>query len=304
METDAGLDALLDRIPVVAGRPRTVTELPGGLTNQNLRVTSADGDYVVRRFRGDADLLGIDRDAEHHNTAAAARAGVGPEVVGYRPDLDLMVIEYVDGVTYDNDSFTQPGAVERVGRALRQLHEGPRFTGDVDMLARQAHYLRVVHDQGYRLFDGYEEHDRAFQRVGSALAVHAAPTVPCNNDLLAGNVIDDGDRLWLIDYEYSGNNDACFELGNTSTECDLDDDQVEALVSAYFGQVTRTRLARVRLQALVSAYGWALWGAIQSAASEIDFDYDGWGLERFEKAARGFTGDGFERLLEEVARAE
>ena len=304
MDTDDSLDALLDRIPVVAGRPRTVTELPGGLTNQNLRVTSADGDHVVRRFRGDVDLLGIDRDAEHHNTVAAARAGVGPEVVGYRPDLDLMVIEYVDGVTYDNDSFTEPGAVERVARALRQLHEGPRFTGDFDMVARQAHYLRVVHDQDYRLFDGYEEHAEAFQRVGSALAAHAPPTVPCNNDLLAGNVIDDGDRLWLIDYEYSGNNDACFELGNTSTECDLDDDQVEALVSSYFGQVTRTRLARVRLQALVSAYGWALWGAIQSAASQIDFDYDGWGLERFEKAARGFTGDGFERLLEEVSRAE
>jgi thiamine kinase-like enzyme len=301
VDDEEDLAALLDRIPAVAGRPRTVAELPGGLTNQNLRVTSQGGDHVVRRFRGDPELLGIDRDAEHHNTVAAAEAGVGPAVVDYRPDLGVMLTEYVDGVTYDNDAFARPGVVERVGRALRQLHEGPRFTGEFDMFARQAHYLQVVHEQGYRLFDAYEQHDEAFRRVGSALDVHAGPTVPCNNDLLAGNVIDDGERLWLIDYEYSGNNDACFELGNTSTECDLDADHVEALVAAYFDSVTRVSLARVRLQALVSAYGWSLWGAIQSAASEIDFDYHAWGLERFEKAARGFTDDAFGRLLQEAA---
>ena len=72
MPGDDDLEALLDRIPVLQGRRRTVVELPGGLTNQNLRVTTPDGDYVVRRFRGDAELLGIDRDAEHHDTLAAA----------------------------------------------------------------------------------------------------------------------------------------------------------------------------------------------------------------------------------------
>jgi thiamine kinase-like enzyme len=108
--------------------------------------------------------------------------------------------------------------------------------------------------------------------------------------------------VWLIDYEYSGNNDACFELGNTSTECDLDADQVEGLVAAYFGTTTRASLARTRLQALVSAYGWSLWGAIQASASTLDFDFDSWGRERFEKAARGFTSDGFETLLADVTR--
>ena len=177
MDDEEDLDALLDRIPAVAGRPRTVTELAGGLTNQNLRVTSSGGgDHVVRRFRGDAELLGIDRDAEHHNTVAAAEAGVGPAVVDYRPDLGVMLIEYVDGVTYDNDSFTEPGAVERVGRALRRLHAGPRFSGDFDMVARQAGYLRVVHEQGYRLFDGYEQHDEAFRRAGSSLAPDISPS--------------------------------------------------------------------------------------------------------------------------------
>ncbi len=299
---DTDLEALLDRIPALQGLQRSVIELPGGLTTQNLRVTTPSGDYVVRRFRGDAGLLGIDRDAEHVNTRAAAEAGVGAPVFDYRPDLGVLVIGYIDGKTYDNDSFADPRVVQRAGQAVRRLHDGPRFTGDFDMFARQRRYLSTVQQRGYPLFDGYQAYDRHFRRAEAALAARAEPTVPCNNDLLAGNFVDDGEKLWLIDYEYSGNNDACFELGNTSTECDLDSDQVEALVAAYFRRPSRNKLARVRLQALVSAYGWSLWGAIQSAASSIDFDFDSWGRERFEKAARGFTGDGFERLLEDVCR--
>ena len=259
---------------------------------------------VVRRFRGDTELLGIDRDAEHVNTVAAAQAGVGAPVVDYRPDLGVLVIGFVDGTTYDNSSFDDPDVVRRAGWAIRRLHDGPRFSGDFDMFVRQARYLITVRDKGYPLFDGYADHDDAFHRVERALAVRAEPTVPCNNDLLAGNFVDDGAKIWLIDYEYSGNNDACFELGNTSTECDLDDDQVDALVAAYYGQPLRAKLARVRLQALVSAYGWSLWGAIQAAASHIDFDFTSWGQERFDKAARGFTSDRLETLLEEATRAD
>ncbi|MFL6134771.1 MAG: phosphotransferase [Nocardioidaceae bacterium] len=298
------LTALLDRIPVLQGRPRSVTELSGGLTNENLRVTTDDADYVVRRFRGDPELLGIDRDAEHANSRAAAEAGVGAPVLDYLPHLGVLVIGYIDGVTYDNGSFADPKALERAALAIRSLHGGPRFTGDFDMFRRQGRYLRTVRDRGYPLFRGYEDYAEHFARVRAALMVRAQPTVPCNNDLLAGNFLDDGERVWLIDYEYSGNNDACFELGNTSTECDLDDDQVESLVAAYFGKASRGKLARVRLQALVSAYGWSLWGAIQSAASSLDFDFESWGRERFEKAVRGFTGDRFTTLLEDAARGE
>ena len=299
---DDELEALLDRVPVLRGLPRTVVELPGGLTNQNLHVATPAGDYVVRRFRGDGALLGIDRDAEHVNSLAAAEAGVGAGVVDYLPELGVLVIDFLDGKTYENATFAEPGVIERVAHACRRLHGGPRFTGDFDMFRRQARYRRTVTERGYRLFAGYDAFDGDFRRVQAALDVRQEPTVPCNNDLLAGNFVDDGDKLWLIDYEYSGNNDACFELGNTATECDLDRDQVEALATAYFGGALRNRIARVQLQSLVSQYGWALWGCIQASASSIDFDFDAWGRERFEKAARTFTGPGFERLLEEVCR--
>jgi thiamine kinase-like enzyme len=297
------LDERLDAVPVLANRPRSIEELPGGLTNLNLKVTTRDGVYVVRVFRGDADLLGIDRDAEAHNTRAAAQAGVAAAVVDYRPDLGMLVIDHIAGATtYDNDSFAQPGTVERVADACRKLHEGPRFVGDFDMFDRQDGYLSTVRERRLWLPDGYDSHAEAFQRVRAALEVRREPTVPCNNDLLAGNFVDDGTKLWLIDYEYSGNNDACFELGNTSTECDLDTDRIEALVSAYYGRPTLNKIARVRLQAMVSEYGWSLWGAIQASLSTLDFDFRDWGLQRYEKAVAGFTGRDFDRLLEDVQR--
>ena len=291
----------LDRLAILAGRSWRVRELPGGLTKTNLHVETDDGrDLVVRWSHGDAALLGIDRDAEAFNTRAAAAAGVGADVIEYRPDLSMLVIAFLPGRSLENADFADAGVLGRAAAATRELHAGPRFQGDFDMFARQAAYLATVRAHGYELPPGYDDHADAWDAVRRALAVHAAPTVPCNNDLLAANFIDDGAVCRLIDYEYSGNNDACFELGNTSTECDFAPEQVEAYAEAYFGKLMRADLARVRLQMLASEYGWSLWGFIQAAASPIDYDFHGWGTERYEKSVATFRGADLARLLEEV----
>jgi thiamine kinase-like enzyme len=298
----------LDRLACLAGRSWRVDDLPGGLTNVNLRVRSTDDvdgggplDVVVRWTRGDAALLGIDREAEHDNAVAAHRAGVGAEVLEYRPDLSVTVIAFLPGRSLTDADFGDPAVLRRAADAVRRLHAGPRFTGDFDMFARQARYLEVVREHGMRLPAGYHDHAAAWDDVRRALAKAPRRTVPCNNDLLAANFIDDGERVWLIDYEYSGNNDACFELGNTTTECGFDEDQVDAWCEAYFGDPTPADRARVRLQALCSEYGWSLWGFIQEQASPLDFDFHTWGMERYEKAAATFGSPRLGTLLEEVA---
>ena len=301
----------LDRLACLAGRSWRVDDLAGGLTNINLRVRSQDDlepfDLVVRWARGDAGLLGIDRDAEHANSVAAWQAGVAAEVVEYRPDLSMLVITFLQGRSLDNEDFADAGVLRRAADAVRRLHAGPRFTGDFDMFARQARYLEVVREHGMRLPPGYGDHGAAWDDVRCALAATPRPTVPCNNDLLAANFIDDPatdgqGTTWLIDYEYSGNNDACFELGNTTTECGFSEEQVDAWCEAYFGDPTPADRARVRLQALCSEYGWSLWGFIQEQASPIDFDFHSWGMERYEKAAATFASPRLRTLLDEVAR--
>jgi thiamine kinase-like enzyme len=299
----------LDRLACLAGRSWRRDDLPGGLTNVNLRVRTTDEgeplDVVVRWTRGDAELLGIDREAEHDNAVAAYQAGVGAEVLEYRPELSITVIAFLSGTSLTDDDFADPAVLRRSADAVRRLHAGPRFTGDFDMFRRQAGYLEVVGELGITLPAGYADHAAAWDDVRRALAAAPRPTVPCNNDLLAANYIDDPDwegegTVWLIDYEYSGNNDACFELGNTTTECNFSEDQIDAWCEAYFGDPTPADRARVRVQALCSQYGWALWGFIQEAASPIDYDFHSFGMERYEKAAATFRGGDLRRLLDQV----
>jgi len=295
----------LDRLAILAGRSWHAAELPGGLTNRNVRVTTDDDgpplDVVVRCSTAQAALLGIDRDAEHTNTALAAEAGVGAPVVEYRPELGMLVIGFLPGRALVDADFVDLGVLGRAAQACRRLHEGPRFVNDFDMFARQAGYLATVKENGYPLPSTYDDHADAWDAVRRALAAAPRPTVPCNNDLLAANYLDDGTVVRLIDYEYSGNNDACFELGNTSTECNFTRELTEAWTEAYFDAPTRADLARVRLQALCSEYGWSLWGFIQAATSPMDFDFHGWGMERFEKAEATFRGPELTSLLEDVA---
>jgi len=298
-------DDLFDRTASLALRPRTVHELPGGLTNRNYKVTTPAGSYVARISGAGSELLAIDRDCEYRNSVAAAAAGAGPPVVEYRPQDSMLVIGYIEGRTLGSVDVAEPRTITRIARACRRLHQGERFGNDFDMFAIQRRYLAVARSRGFRIPAGYEDLLPQFDAAAAALAASDHDgTVPCNNDLLPANLIDDGDRIWLIDYEYSGNNDACFELGNIWAEAHLSEDCLAALVTAYYGRPRPGKVARARLLGLAGMYGWTLWGAIQHAASTIEFDFWSWAMERFEGAAAGFTAASFGGLLEAVQLAE
>ena len=296
------LDALFDRVPSVAARPRSVTELPGGLTNRNFKITTPNGTFVARVASGGSELLAIDRAFEHRNSVRAAAAGVGAPVIEYQPDVGVLVIGFLDGRTLTNDDVAEPATLARIAAACRQLHAGERFDGDFDMFEIQRRYRAVADERGIKIPAGYDDWAGAFEAAAGALAVRAQGTVPCNNDLLAANFIDDGDRIWLIDYEYSGNNEACFEIGNIWAECRLSTEALAFLVAQYYGQPLRNKVARARLLGLAGQYGWTLWGAIQAAVSSIDFDFWSWAMERFDCAAAGFAGSEFDLLLDEAQR--
>jgi thiamine kinase-like enzyme len=296
------LAARLDRVPALAGVPRTISELPGGLTNHNYKVTTPDGAYVARVWSGGGDFLAINRDYEHHNSVAAAQAGVGAKVVAYRPEDNLLVLEFIDGRTFGDADVQHPANIPRIAQACRRLHDGPRFLGDFDMFVIQGRYAAVTAELGFKVPAGYDALMPQVESARRALAVRAGPTVPCNNDLLAANFIDDGIRLWLIDYEYSGNNDPCFELGNIWGECGLSGDALADLVTGYYGRPLRNKIARAQLLGIIGKYGWTLWGAIQAATSPIAFDFWSWAMYRYEGAAAGLTSHGFGRLLDDVQR--
>jgi thiamine kinase-like enzyme len=294
------IEEVIAAIPAWTGRAVAAEPVPAGLTNRNYRVTIDDEVVFVRIPGADTELLAVDRANELHNTRAAAAAGVGPRVLHHLPAWDAFVLEWIPARTMSVAAFTDPGAPERVARALRTLHAGPSFRDDFDMFRLSERYLRLVDERAITIPSGYRERLDRMPAIESALAVHPLPSVPCHNDLLAENYLDDGKRLWIVDYEYSGNNDPTFELGNTCQELGWDDGRVRALCAAYFGVATDALLARMRLQMIMSDVGWTLWAAIQAAISTIDYDFGGWAEERWERARSALDGPDFSDWLAAV----
>lgn len=300
----ATADAMLAHLPGLDGGRRRLRLLTGGLTNRNYRVTTDGGrSYVARFSSAKSGLLAIDRAAEYRNSQLAAEAGVGPAVVGYAPDNGLLVVEWIEGKTFADANLDDEAALTQVAQLCRRLHDGPRFVGDFDMFGVQRHYLAIVRESGFRLPEDYESFAPAVREIEAVLRASSPGTVPCHNDLLAANIMDDGQRLWFIDYEYSGNNDPCFELGNIWSEAALPTDRLEQLVTAYYGAPSPVQTARARLFALMSKYGWTLWASIQDAVSDVDFDFWDWGMAKYVRARAEFRGPELDRLITTIRRS-
>lgn len=278
--------------------------LDGGLTNRNYHVRTESGREFVARFAGSkSELLAIDRDAEAYNCAVAASLGIGPAVVEYAPSEHVLIVDWIDGRTFTDAELGEADSLERVAAACRALHAGPRFMGDFDMFRVQAGYLRIVQERGFRLPAGYLDFADQVRVLDDVLHASGSRTVPCHNDLLAANIMQAGRRIWFIDYEYSGNNDPCFELGNIWSEADLPVDCLDHLVASYFRGPAPVQLARARLFAILAKYGWTLWAAIQDAVSDVGFDFWSWGMEKYDRAVSEFRSPDFVRLVDTVSES-
>ncbi|MGH2513023.1 MAG: phosphotransferase [Candidatus Limnocylindrales bacterium] len=299
------IDQVVAAIPAWRGRSTHSTPIGGGLTNRNYRVEVDGTGYFVRIPGPATELLAIDRANELHNTRAAAEAGVGPRVLAHLPAWDVMVLEWLPGRTMSNAAFAATDSPARIGAVLRRLHAGPRFRDDFDMFRLVEFYLTVVADRDAPIPAGFREALPTIARIEAALAVRPMASVPCHNDLLAENYLDDGQHLWLVDYEYSGNNDPTFELGNTCQELGFDDRRATDLGAAYFGPAVFAAdgpelVARMHLQMIMSDTGWTLWAAIQARISTIDYDFRGWAEERWARASASLAGPDLESWLEAV----
>jgi thiamine kinase-like enzyme len=296
--------ARLAAVALFAGRPLQVEELSGGLTNRNYKVTVDGARYVARMSSPQGSLLAIDRTAEYAASLAAAASGVAPAVAEYAPDAGVLVIEWLDARTLTEADVRDGRSLPAIVDAVRALHSGPPLANDFDSFDLMHRYLDVIARRGLRMPDRFAEFLPVIEQIQAALAVRAARPVPCHNDLLAANLLDDGERIRLIDYEYAGNNDACFELGNLWSESNLAPDQLDRLVGLYYGRALRHTVARSRLYGLVAKSLWMLWASIQDGVSELDFDFWSWGMEKYDRAVGEFDGPGPARWMEEARRED
>lgn len=296
------INEVVTKIPEWSGKNVSITPLSGGLTNSNFKVEVNGAPYFVRVPGASTELLAIDRANEYHNAKAAAEAGVAPKIFCHLPEYNVMVIEFLNGKTMSKDSLNAPGMPTRMAQAIQRLHTGPRFLLDFNMFRLTEYYLSLCNERDIKIPDGYLDRMSTVNRIEQAMNVKPLATVPCNNDLLAENYIDDGKQLWLIDYEYSGNNDPTFELGNTCQEMQFSNSQISEVCAAYFGESTLALIARMKLNMIMSDVGWGLWAAIQANISTINFDFWGWAIERWGRAEEKMDSEEFEGWLGEVGQ--
>ena len=273
----------------------SIKELSGGLTNRNFLIETPADKYVARVSSNSSDFLSIDRGSEFINTTIAGKGGVGAEVLDYIPGEGLLLISYISGKTFGAEDVA--ANLPRIAKSLRNLHALEPFDHEFNMFNTQSNYLKIVKDQGFRVPDGYVDFEPMVAHIKKAFEVLFEGLVPCNNDLLPGNFIDDGEKIWLIDYEYSGNNDACFEIGNVWAEAFQPIEALEELVTAYYGAHRPDKVARAWLWALMAKYGWTLWASIQDSVSEIEFDFWEWGMSKYDLARSEFTSEYFKKAL-------
>ena len=282
------------------GKDISIQHLSGGLTNTNYKVTVDGTPFFIRVPGEGTELLAIDRNNEYHSAKVAAQAGVGPKVLYHLPEYNVMVLEFLNGKTMSKDSLNESGMPTRMAQSIKRLHAGERLLLDFNMFRLTEYYLSLCKERNIKIPDGYFERMKIVDEIERAMSVKPLATVPCNNDLLAENYIDDGNQLWLIDYEYSGNNDPTFELGNTCQEMQFNDEQIAEVCAAYFGAASADKIARMKLNMIMSDVGWGLWAAIQANISTIEFDFWGWAIERWGRAEEKMDSAEFSVWMKDV----
>jgi thiamine kinase-like enzyme len=277
------LERLSEELGPVQGEP---VALDGGITNRNFRVRLGDHDCVVRLPGNDTSLLGIDRGAERLAARQAAELGIAPALLA--AGEDYLVTEYLIGAPIDGDRLR--AAPESAAAALRAFHDSglelPVRFWIPDLLER---YAEIVAEHGGELG---AEYDRTRSLVAEiAVVLPLDDPVPCHNDLLPGNVLatdaDPGHAI-LVDWEYAGMGHRLFDLGNLAVNNDFDEAAQQRLLAAYHGELPSAgQRAALHLFKLVSDAREAAWGVVQAAISDLDFDFDGYAEQHFDRLRRG-----------------
>ena len=294
----------LQRVPELAGRALTLTALSGGITNRNFAIDAAgaEGRYVVRLAGNDTHLLGISREVEHAATVAAAGLGVGPEVVAFLRPEGYLVTRFIEGTPIADLDVHAPAVLARVADAVRRFHDGPAIPGLFVPLRIAEAYRALAEARGVRIPPDFAPAQATGRRIEVALLANPLDLRPCHNDFLPGNLIDDGTRIRVVDWEYAGMGDPFFDLGNFSVNNDLSADEDEAFLAAYDGEAVprRDRLARLVLHRVVSDFREAMWGVLQQGVSTLDVDFRAYADEHFERLLANAASARFERALRDV----
>ena len=294
MSADPGRERPAARVAALAIWSGRVEPIPltGGITNQNFTVEDRARRYVVR-VGSDILVHGVMRANELAASRAAHLAGLSPGVVHAEPGI--VVFDFVEGRNFTAEDVRNPSNLERLVDMVRRCHRDiPQYLRGP---AAMFWVFHVVRDYGHTLREGSGRYvvqlpDLLARAARLEVAVGPIDVVFGHNDLLAANFIDDGRRLWLVDWDYAGFNSPLFDLGGLASNSELPAEQAERALSLYFGKTVDDQLRR-RASAMTAAslLRETMWSMVSEIYSTVDFDYAAYtaeNLRRFEAAYAAF----------------
>jgi thiamine kinase-like enzyme len=270
--------------------PVEPTPVSGGTTNVNLMVLDGGERYVVR-VGEDLPVHQIMRFNERAAARAAFEAGISPEVV--HTESGIMVMRFVEGRTCLAADIRDAERLKLILPLLKRVHRVlPRFLYGPVLAFWPFH---VIHDYAHTLEKAGSRYasrlpDLVDVAASLELAVGPIDLVFGHNDLLPQNFIDDGARLWLIDWDYAGFNSPLFDLANLASHAELDGEQEGWVLSTYFGRAPDAGMWRsYRAMKCASLLREAMWSMVSELYSKIDFDYAAYTLDYMDRFARAYA---------------
>jgi thiamine kinase-like enzyme len=295
--SDPALETAIGAVPGWEGRHVGVTPITSGITNRNFLIEAGDEAFVLRLAGRDTELLGIDREAECEAARAAAAAGVGPEVYAFLPQQGCLVTRFVQGTHIPEEDLRREDVLASIVGSIRAFHACPPLRSEFPVFRIVEDYRRIASERGVRVPAAYDQAHALADRIEASFGVAPVRAVTCHNDLLNANFLRDGDRVWLVDYDYAGVGDPFFDLGNLSVNNGLDAGAQETLLRLYFEHAADPHRARLALMRMVSDFREAMWGVVQQAISALDVDYVEYADRHFARLLAHAEDDRFDDWL-------
>jgi len=275
----------------------------GGLTNTNWLVESPSGKFVLRvPGRGTEEY--INRASEKQAASITSQLGVNAPLLYFDPTTGVQLSTFLEGAkTMDAESFKTKGAIERAARSFRRVHDsGQAFAGRFELFEMMENYLEVLKTKKATLPEGFVTTQQTAERVREALLRHPLPLVPCHCDPLAENFLDTGNQMFIVDWEYAGNNDPMWDLADLSVEAGFSPEQEQILLESYFQgtSVPAFDRGRVVLYKAMCDLLWTLWGMLQHANQNPADDFLAYAQRRLFRCNALMASPEFEMHLKAV----
>jgi len=296
------IQEILQRVPGFASKENlTITELTGGITNKNYKITVDEESFVLRLGGNETKYLGIDRKVEYDCSRLAAQIGVAPEPIAFIEPEGFILARFISGRGIPAEEIGDEENIKRVLESMKAYHALDFFPGSFSPFRVAEEYARTARSFKVKLPDKMDWYLEKSSEIEKAMYEREPLQLrPCHNDLLNGNFIDDGNRIRILDWEYAGMGDIFFDLGNFAIQHEFNDEQDEILMKVYFGNPTDSQRAHQKLMKIMSDLREAMWSQVQIGVSQLDFDYAGYGQKYFDRFEANTSGSEYQKWLSEA----